>query len=65
MQDFHQPTKEVQMSTATVAYRASVHRVPSSTNGAGSTADRIKDDPAYQAFWLLRIGFGGASPGVP
>ena len=45
------------MSTATVADRASVHRVPSSTNGAGSTADRIKDDPAYQAFWLLRIGF--------
>jgi uncharacterized membrane protein YphA (DoxX/SURF4 family) len=45
------------MSTATVADRASVHRVPSSTNGAGSTADRLKSDPAYQAFWMLRIGF--------
>ena len=31
--------------------------VPASANGAGSTVDRLKDDPAYQAFWLLRIGF--------
>ncbi|MGN6371904.1 MAG: hypothetical protein ACTHM1_02795 [Solirubrobacteraceae bacterium] len=22
-----------------------------------SSAERLKDDPAYQAFWLLRIGF--------
>lgn len=45
------------MSTATVADRASVHHVPSGANGAASTADRLKGDPAYQAFWLLRIGF--------
>ena len=24
---------------------------------AGSTLDRLRSDPAYQAFWLLRIGF--------
>jgi hypothetical protein len=23
----------------------------------GSTADRLRTDPTYQAFWLLRIGF--------
>jgi hypothetical protein len=57
MQHSQQPTKEVQMSTATVADRPSVHRVPSGTDGAGSTTDRLKGDPAYQAFWLLRIGF--------
>jgi len=45
------------MSTATVAERASATHVPSRTNGAGSTADRFKSDPAYQAFWMLRIGF--------
>jgi len=57
MQHTQQSTKEVQMSTATVAERASVHPIPTSTNAAGSTLDRIKDDPGYQAFWLLRIGF--------
>jgi uncharacterized membrane protein YphA (DoxX/SURF4 family) len=57
MQHFQQSTKEVQMSTATVADRPSVHRVPSGTDDAGSIADRLKGDPAYQAFWLLRIGF--------
>jgi uncharacterized membrane protein YphA (DoxX/SURF4 family) len=45
------------MSTASVADRASVHQVPSSANGAGTTVERLKDDPGYQAFWLLRIGF--------
>jgi len=24
---------------------------------SGSTADRLRSDPVYQAFWLLRIGF--------
>jgi uncharacterized membrane protein YphA (DoxX/SURF4 family) len=57
MQHFRQSTKEVQMSTATVADRASVNHVPSSVNGAPGVADRLKGDPAYQAFWLLRIGF--------
>jgi hypothetical protein len=27
---------------------------------ADSVADRLKADPAYQAFWLLRIGFAAA-----
>jgi uncharacterized membrane protein YphA (DoxX/SURF4 family) len=26
-------------------------------DGAASTLDRLKADPAYQAFWLLRVGF--------
>jgi uncharacterized membrane protein YphA (DoxX/SURF4 family) len=41
------------MSTATTTDRpplADVH----------SVTDRIKADPAYQAFWLLRIGFAAA-----
>jgi uncharacterized membrane protein YphA (DoxX/SURF4 family) len=25
--------------------------------GAASTLDRLKGDPGYQAFWLLRVGF--------
>jgi uncharacterized membrane protein YphA (DoxX/SURF4 family) len=45
------------MSTATVADRASVDHVRSSANGASGVAGRLKGDPAYQAFWLLRIGF--------
>ena len=28
-----------------------------STTAALPTAERLKGDPAYQAFWLLRIGF--------
>src|SRR5215475_3780208 len=27
------------------------------TLGSASRRDRVKTDPAYQAFWLLRIGF--------
>ena len=27
---------------------------------ASSIADRLKADPAYQAFWLLRVGFAAA-----
>ena len=45
------------MSSATLTGRAPSQSGPSSVNGAGSTADRLKADPAYQAFWLLRIGF--------
>lgn len=45
------------MSTASVAERSTAHRVPASLNGSGSAVERIKDDPGYQAFWLLRIGF--------
>ena len=28
-----------------------------STTATGAIADRLRLDPAYQAFWLLRIGF--------
>jgi uncharacterized membrane protein YphA (DoxX/SURF4 family) len=46
------------MSTATLTGRAQTTQgAPSSTNGALSTVDRLKSDSAYQAFWLLRIGF--------
>ncbi len=45
------------MSTATLTGRAPRPRVSTSANGAGSATDRLKSDPAYQAFWLLRIGF--------
>jgi hypothetical protein len=38
------------MTTATV-------RTPRRVPGAGTLSDRIAGDPAYQAFWLLRIGF--------
>jgi hypothetical protein len=31
-----------------------------SHGAARSFADRLKADPAYQAFWLLRIGFAAA-----
>jgi uncharacterized membrane protein YphA (DoxX/SURF4 family) len=46
--------KEVHMESATVS-----GHVPAV--GAGPTfADRLKGDVAYQAFWLLRIGFAAA-----
>jgi len=41
------------METATLTGRAPLAEVH-------SFADRIKADPAYQAFWLLRIGFAVA-----
>jgi len=41
------------MSSATVAG----HAPPAGTR---TVADRLKADPAYQAFWLLRIGFAAA-----
>ena len=28
--------------------------------GAGTVIERVKEDPAYQAFWLLRIAFTAA-----
>ncbi len=43
------------MSTTTVTGRPATG--PPATNGHSSTVDRLKADPAYQAFWLLRIGF--------
>ena len=45
------------MSTATLTRRAPHHGASTSANGSGSAVDRLKSDPAYQAFWLLRIGF--------
>lgn len=27
------------------------------TTSVGTRTDRVREDPAYQAFWLLRIGF--------
>ncbi len=41
------------MSTATIADRAPA-------TATHSLAARLKGDPAYQAFWLLRIGFAAA-----
>lgn len=45
------------MSTATLSGRAPTQSVPSSSDDADSAVNRLKSDPAYQAFWLLRIGF--------
>jgi uncharacterized membrane protein YphA (DoxX/SURF4 family) len=36
---------------------ATVHAPSRFETGAGTLTDRIKRDPAYQAFWLLRVGF--------
>ena len=44
------------MSSATLTGRESAHGVQSA-NGDATAADRLKSDPAYQAFWLLRVGF--------
>jgi uncharacterized membrane protein YphA (DoxX/SURF4 family) len=44
------------MSSATLTGRAPTVGSPGSANGAKGV-DRIRSDPAYQAFWLLRIGF--------
>ena len=41
------------MESATVAGHAPVA-------GRSSVVDRLKADPAYQAFWLLRVGFAVA-----
>src|SRR5918996_523127 len=43
------------MSTPTVAEPATGAR--SAATGVPSVVDRLKGDPAYQAFWLLRVGF--------
>jgi uncharacterized membrane protein YphA (DoxX/SURF4 family) len=45
------------MSTATLTDRGPTDRVASSTHGASSAMDRLRSDPAYQAYLLLRIGF--------
>jgi uncharacterized membrane protein YphA (DoxX/SURF4 family) len=44
------------MSTTTLTDRGPTDRVASSTN-ASSAMDRLRSDPAYQAYLLLRIGF--------
>ena len=44
------------MSTATLTGRPPAVDSPTS-NGAPTGLARLKSDPAYQAFWLLRIGF--------
>jgi hypothetical protein len=41
------------MSSATIAGRTQLA-------GANTVAERLRADPAYQAFWLLRIGFAAA-----
>jgi uncharacterized membrane protein YphA (DoxX/SURF4 family) len=43
------------MSSATLPGRTAAPGV--SGTATASVADRLKSDPAYQAFWLLRIGF--------
>jgi uncharacterized membrane protein YphA (DoxX/SURF4 family) len=48
------------MSTATLTGRAPANGAASTATGSASVADRLKADPAYQAFWLLRIGFAAA-----
>jgi len=48
------------MSTTTLAGRAYPDRASSAAMDSRSVADRLKGDPAYQAFWLLRIGFAAA-----
>ena len=44
------------MSSATLTGPRSADTAPEHATG-GSTLARLKSDPAYQAFWLLRIGF--------
>lgn len=34
-----------------------VHTPSRFAEGAGTSPDRLAADPAYQAFWLLRVGF--------
>jgi uncharacterized membrane protein YphA (DoxX/SURF4 family) len=36
---------------------ATVHTPRRFAEGTGAFSDRLADDPAYQAFWLLRVGF--------
>ena len=36
---------------------ASIHTPSRSLDGASAVSDRLAVDPAYQAYWLLRIGF--------
>ena len=43
------------MSSATLPGRTAAPGV--SGSATASVADRLKSDPAYQAFWLLRVGF--------
>jgi uncharacterized membrane protein YphA (DoxX/SURF4 family) len=43
------------MESATLSGRGA--RGVATNEGAASTLDRLKGDPGYQAFWLLRVGF--------
>jgi hypothetical protein len=47
------------MSSATLPGRAGAGvSAPNGTSPhTASVADRLKSDPAYQAFWMLRVGF--------
>jgi uncharacterized membrane protein YphA (DoxX/SURF4 family) len=45
------------MSTATLTGHAPTRGARSKSIGAAAVVDRLKDDPAYQAFWLMRVGF--------
>jgi uncharacterized membrane protein YphA (DoxX/SURF4 family) len=45
------------MSTASLTGRAPASGARSNAGGTESVVDRLKGDPAYQAFWLLRVGF--------
>jgi hypothetical protein len=45
-----------QMSSATFTGPRTADATPEQATG-GSTLARLRSDPAYQAFWLLRVGF--------
>jgi uncharacterized membrane protein YphA (DoxX/SURF4 family) len=45
------------MSTATLSGRPPANGAATAPALAGFTLDRLKGDSAYQAFWLLRVGF--------
>jgi len=47
------------MESATLTGRSAGRGVASADHGR-SMVDRLKSDPAYQAFWLLRVGFAAA-----
>jgi uncharacterized membrane protein YphA (DoxX/SURF4 family) len=57
MKEVTPSNEEVRMTTATVAGRAPGTGARSAATGVSSVVDRLKGDPAYQAFWLLRVGF--------
>jgi uncharacterized membrane protein YphA (DoxX/SURF4 family) len=45
------------MPSGTLTRPTATATVRPASNGAASVTDRLTNDPGYQAFWLLRIGF--------